>query len=99
MSTLDLPQHIFICSECGAEDGDAVMCPHEPASMKVVPTLTKADFMAYMTAVSLAVHPMPSDDDVWHRLETVTDTAPTNREAIDNAIRAVGREMATREAT
>ena len=98
MSTLDLPQHVYVCT-CGAR-GSAVLecCPSGAfkASVKAEPTLLRADFEAEMTALSLAVHPMPSDDEVWDYLESHTDTAPTNREAIHNAIRAVGREMADR---
>jgi hypothetical protein len=93
MSTLDLPQYVYSCRACGAEGADAISCGHELANVGPVPTLTYRDFAEYMTAVSLAVHPMPSDEDVWDRLESQTDTAATNREAIDNAIRAVGREM------
>ncbi len=91
MSTLDMPQHIYVCTACGARSSSVVLasyaCAHE--STHIEPTLLYADFQAYMTALSLAHQPMPSDADVWDRLESCTDTAPTNREAIDNAIRWV----------
>jgi hypothetical protein len=96
MSTLDMPQAVFVCKVCGAREVDAIFCDHSPDGCEIEPTLTYADFQEYITAVSLTVHPMPSDAEVWDYLESHTDTAATNREAIDNAIRAVGRAKAQR---
>ncbi len=88
MSSLDLPQHLYYCRLCDRTITSGV-CQHEPEYLSPTPTLLYADFQAYMTALSLAFDPMPRDADVWDRLESCTDTAPTNREAIDNAIRWV----------
>ncbi len=102
MSSLDLPQHRFVCSGCNLTallDGQHRKCsgPGRPCCcsrpVKVEPTLLYADFQAYVTALSLAFDPMPRDADVWDRLESCTDTAPSNREAIDNAIRWVVSEQ------
>lgn len=94
--TLDLPQHAFVCGACrrivgqmpgACDDGSHV----DQWGPQTAPTLSFADFQAYMTAVSLAVHPMPDDQEVWSYLEAHIGTEATNREAIDAAIRAVGR--------
>ncbi len=89
MSTLDMAQHHYRCRVCRWPSVTGTCMAHPEAGSAVEPTLLYADFQAYMTALSVAHAPMPSDADVWDRLESCTDTAPTNREAIDNAIRWV----------
>jgi hypothetical protein len=77
-NTLDLPQHEYVCMNCLETGGDAFLCPCGAGHVVVTPTLKFADFESYMLAI-------------WDRLEAHTDTSETNREAIDAAIRAVGR--------
>ncbi len=99
MSSLDLPQHRFVCSGCNLTallDGQHRKCsgPGRPCCcsrpVKVEPTLLFADFVSYMDALRVDHGPdVPSKADVWDRLESCTDTAPSNREAIDNAVRWV----------
>ena len=91
MSTLDLPQFLYACRICHGWASTGICPDHPTAGVSIEPTLTYADFQTYMAAVSLARHPMPSDEDVWDRLERSVDRARTNREAIGNAIREVAQ--------
>ncbi len=87
MSTLDLPQNIYLCSSCGAEDGDAVMCGCPVDALACVPTLTYHDLELYLSTLP---HPQPDAFAVFDLLETKTGNEAANRQAIDNAIREVG---------
>ncbi len=88
MDSLDLPQSVYLCSNCGAEDGDAVMCGCPVDALACVPTLTYRDFEAHLSTLP---HPQPDPFVVWDLLETKTGNEAANRQAIDNAIREVGR--------
>ncbi len=90
MTSLDLPQNLYLCSNCGAEDGDAVMCGCPADALECVSTLTYRDFEAHYAQQS-RLSLLPDPFDVFDRLERVTDSADSNRQAIDNAIRACGR--------
>jgi hypothetical protein len=86
MSTLDLPQQLYVCRTC-AKTG---ICEEHPeAGIRIEPTLLYADFQAFMDASRVAGRMLPSDDQVWDYLESHTDCAATNRIAIENAIKAV----------
>ncbi len=90
-STLDLPQHRYVCSPCGGPLNGILRCVDHPnGRVAVEPTLLRADFEAYVAELK-AAHgsDVPPSWAIWDRLESCTDTAPSNREAIDNAIRWV----------
>ncbi len=100
VSTLDLPQSLYVCRTCGkpaiqhaVSRGSITACAdeaHHEGGMRIEPTLLYADFALYMERL-IAQHgrAVPDLFGVWDRLESCTDTAPSNREAIDNAIRWV----------
>lgn len=100
VSTLDLPQHLYTCADCQRPSPTGCR-EHPDAGVRVTPTLLHADFVAFTQACRLAGRRIPGDDAIWDRLESVTDTAGTNREAIENAISAlteysaanIGREV------
>ncbi len=93
MSTLDMPQRAFMCRECGKPSRTFVCSEHPEAGMRAETTLLYADFASYMDSLRVQHgEDVPSDRDVWDLLESRADVAPSNREAIDNAIRAVVSE-------
>jgi hypothetical protein len=89
MSSLDCAQHIFLCADCRCPAPSGECREHPGAGVHTEPTLLYADFQAFMDASRVAGRMLPSDDQVWDSLESHTDCASTNREAIENAIRAV----------
>ncbi len=108
MSTLDMPQTVEVCSACKRRIVDQVALREPVSADEMMeicwcsgfrppstrePTLLYADFTAYMDALRLKHEgDVPDDDVVWDLLESRADAAPSNREAIDNAIRAVVSE-------
>jgi hypothetical protein len=87
MTTLDMPQHLFVCRVCH-RSASTGRCPdHADAGVTIEPTLLYVDFARYTEACRLAGRLIPSDADLWDWLESHADTAATNRLAINNAIR------------
>ncbi len=88
--TLDMPQYSERCASCRRPIiGDSLdVCWCYGSDPTPEPTLTYADFEAYMATVA---HPQPDPFDVWDLLEDLSDPSqPTNRSAIDRAVREVG---------